>query len=110
MFKEDSMTTSMEKKCACLNAKAFGLAWGTLWSAGLLFMVILAHFSGGYGANVVAALGTVYLGYSISFTGALWGMLWGFLDGLIGGFLIAWLYNYFCCCFEKGCFSCKKKD
>jgi hypothetical protein len=36
---------------------------------------------------------TIYIGYSVSWAGAVVGALWGFVDGLIGGLAFAWLYN-----------------
>lgn len=77
-----------------LNAMAMGLAFGVLWAAGVLIIALLATYNG-YGSEMVASLGTVYLGLEATLTGALIGAVWGFVDAFIGGYVLAWLYNKF---------------
>ena len=38
-------------------------------------------------------LSSLYIGYALSFVGAISGAVWAFVEGLIGGALFAWLYN-----------------
>ena len=75
-----------------IDIKAFGLAGGILWSAGVLIMGLLA-MGCGYCGNFVAGLGNFYLGYSASFLGSIIGAVWAFVDAGIGCAIFAWLYN-----------------
>ena len=75
-----------------LDIKAFGLAGGILWSAGVLIMGLLA-MGCGYCGKFVAGLGNFYLGYSASFLGSIIGATWAFVDAGIGCAIFAWLYN-----------------
>ncbi len=77
-----------------LNIKAFGLAGGITW--GLLILLLTFWFLiMGYQGSVLAKLGNVYIGYSVTFWGAFIGLVWGFIDGFIIGAFFAWLYNKF---------------
>jgi len=69
------------------------LSLGIMWSLGILFISILTLITNSYLHNVVDFLSTIYLGYSLSFSGIIAGMIWGFFDAAIGGFVFAWLYN-----------------
>ena len=75
-----------------LNVKAFGLALGIVWAVGAFIMGISA-MTLGYCAKFVEALGTIYIGYTATFTGSVIGSIWAFFDAGIGGVIIAWLYN-----------------
>ena len=76
-----------------LSPKAFGLALGILSGAALFLATLwIAASSGG---NHLIMLRQFYLGYSVSFVGALIGLVYAFIDGFIAGALIAWLYNRF---------------
>ena len=77
-----------------LDAKACGLALGTLWAGGIIFMGLLAMVCS-WAMPFVDILAVMYRGYSASIIGSLIGALWGFVDAFIGGFLFAWLYNKF---------------
>ena len=76
-----------------LNKKALGLAAGILWGLSLLLMTAWAVMA--EGGNTLQVLSRFYVGYSVSWTGALIGLVYGFLDGFVGGWLLAWLYNKF---------------
>lgn len=78
-----------------LNVKAFGLAMGILWGGSLVVMGILAMVIPDYCADFVAAVGSKYIGYTVTIPGLLLGGLWGFVDAGIGGLILAWLYNKF---------------
>jgi len=69
------------------------ISFGILWSLGVLFMSMTALVTQSYMHNIVDFLSTIYLGYSLSFSGIIVGMIWGFFDAAIGGFVFAWLYN-----------------
>ncbi len=75
-----------------LNEKAFGLAAGILWAFAALFLAITAGLWG-YGADCVAMMGQLYLGYAPTFVGAIVGAIWAFIDAFIAFFIFAWLYN-----------------
>jgi hypothetical protein len=70
---------------------ALGIAIGVLWAFYVFFAGIFAMF--GWGAAMVAALGSFYLGYGASIVGAIIGAVWAFVDGFVAGFVIAWIYN-----------------
>lgn len=76
-----------------LNEKALAISLGFLWSLAILSLSIIAMMSENYLHNVVEFFSSIYLGYSLSFTGILIGMVWAFIDAAIGGWLLAWLYN-----------------
>jgi len=80
------------RKAGPLNAPKFGLAMGIIWGLALLIIGIAAAYAG-YGKEIVALCGSVYIGYDATLVGAIVGTIWGFFDGLIGGFIFAWLYN-----------------
>ncbi|MBR9693363.1 hypothetical protein GOV07_05580 [Candidatus Woesearchaeota archaeon] len=76
------------------NAKALGLAGGTLWGAIMLVgttAAVLFDYGNGF-FNVWMAL---YPGYAITWLGVVLGAVYGFIDGFIGGWVVAWLYNKF---------------
>ncbi|MEJ6660699.1 MAG: bacteriophage holin [Candidatus Thioglobus sp.] len=76
-----------------LNEKALAISLGALWSLAILSLSIIAMMSENYLHNVVEFFSSIYLGYSLSFTGILIGMVWAFIDAAIGGWFLAWLYN-----------------
>lgn len=74
-----------------LHVKAFALACGLTWGAGIFILTWwIMFFEGEF-----SFLSEVYRGYSISPVGSLVGLAWGFVDGFVGGFIFAWLYNRF---------------
>jgi hypothetical protein len=74
-----------------LNVKALAIALGASWAFCILFAGWVAIF--GWSVQFVEVMGSVYLGYNASFTGAIIGALWGFVDGAIAGVVIAFIYN-----------------
>ena len=76
-----------------LKVKALAISLGVLWSLAILSLSIIAMMSENYLHNVVEFFSSIYLGYSLSFTGILIGMVWAFIDAAIGGWFLAWLYN-----------------
>jgi len=82
-----------EVRTVKINKVSLGLALGILWGASV-FLVTLWVMARGGGQHLYL-LHNFYLGYSVSFVGALLGLVYGFVDGFIGGWLIALLYNAF---------------
>jgi hypothetical protein len=76
-----------------LDAKASGLAFGIMWSFGVLILSLVSLFSETYLHNIADFFSSVYLGYELNLMGIIIGMVWGFFDAFIGGFVLAWLYN-----------------
>lgn len=74
-----------------LQINALGISVGVIWAAYILFCGITASF--GWGAALVDAISSLYIGYGPTFLGAVIGAIWGFVDGYIAGVVIAWLYN-----------------
>ncbi len=77
-----------------LNVKSLALSFGVTWGVAI-FLLTYWLLIFGYDGLTLAKLGKVYLGYSVTWYGALIGLIWGFVDGLIGGALVAYLYNKF---------------
>jgi hypothetical protein len=75
------------------NVKAFALACGLIWGAGLCAITWWIIIFDGSGAGPTF-IGSVYRGYSVTPLGSLVGLLWGFFDGSIGGAFFALLYNF----------------
>jgi len=74
------------------NVKAYALAFGIWWGAGLFLLtwwIIILEGSSGE----ATLIGRVYPGYNISPVGSLLGLGWGFVDGFVFGGIFAWLYN-----------------
>ncbi|MCK4870116.1 MAG: bacteriophage holin [Gammaproteobacteria bacterium] len=88
-------------KYGTLHPLSFGLALGLLWAVALFTMATVGEFVGGYGLGFVKGIGTIYVGYGATMTGALIGAAWGFVDACVGGILVAWIYNLFCRGFGK---------
>ena len=76
-----------------LHNTAFGLASGILWGLCVFIATAWAILKGG--GNTLALLEQFYLGYSVTWLGAVIGLVWSFINGFIYGWLFAWLYNIF---------------
>ncbi len=77
-----------------INIKALALSIGIVWGLAV-FLLTVWFLIMGYSGDLLAKLGSVYLGYSVSWLGAFIGLIYGFVDGLIGGALLGFLYNKF---------------
>lgn len=77
-----------------VNAKALALSMGIMWGGTIGFVTAWIVVAGSPG-ETLGKLSVIYIGYDVSWTGALIGGAYAFTDGLIGGFLLAWLYNSF---------------
>ena len=86
----------MSNNRAKLSVWAFGFAFGIVWAIALLIMGWLAWLSG-WGVQMISVIGSVYLGYTPTFWGAIVGAIWGFVDFFIGGVIFAAIYNACTC-------------
>ncbi len=77
---------------AKFDVRAFGLACGIVWAAGVCALGIFSFFLD-WGRIMVAVLASLYPGYSSALPGIIAGTLWAFVDGALFGVLFAWLYN-----------------
>lgn len=76
-----------------LRKRALGLSLGVVWGLTVFAATIWANIRGG-GATL-RVLDAFYLGFSISYPGAVIGLVWGFVNGFVWGVLIASFYNMF---------------
>lgn len=83
-----------------LNIKAMALTAGITWGV-MVFVATLWVIIGPTAGETLSKLKMYYLGYSVSFVGAIIGLLWGFVHGCIGGAVFALIYNCTTKC-EKG--------
>ncbi|MFH1575999.1 MAG: hypothetical protein ABID35_00490 [Candidatus Margulisiibacteriota bacterium] len=74
-----------------LDAVKFGLTLGIVWAGCVLSLGITSMF--GFGAGLVKAIGSIYIGYGAGIGGAAIGTVWAFLDMGVGGLIIALIYN-----------------
>ncbi len=77
-----------------INTKALAISAGITWGLAI-FLLTVWFLVMGYSGNFLAKLGSIYIGYSVSWLGAFIGLIYGFVDGLIGGALLGYLYNKF---------------
>lgn len=70
---------------------ALGIAIGVLWALYVGCLAITAMFH--WGAELIAPLASLYIGYGASVIGAIIGAAWAFVDGFVAGIVIAWIYN-----------------
>lgn len=76
-----------------LNPKAFGCALGVV--KGLIIFVATVYVTWAGGGETLIKLSRFYIGYSVTYPGAIVGLIYGLIDGFIVGFVIASLYNIF---------------
>ncbi|HEB01368.1 MAG TPA: hypothetical protein ENI16_00015 [Candidatus Portnoybacteria bacterium] len=82
-----------------LDKKAFGLVSGVILGVVVFIATIWVVLRGG--GNHLRLLDQFYLGYSISYLGAVVGLIYGFVTGFISCWIFAALYNVFAKCCEK---------
>lgn len=88
------------KVCEGLDPKRVGLALGIVSSIYMLFLGLVAGFFG-WGAALVRLIGSLYIGYDVTFKGLIIGMVWVFIDCFIAGYIFAWFYNKIGGCCSK---------
>ena len=79
---------------AKLSPKALGLALGLFWALIVLSFGILAHFSP-IGITFINSVQTIYVGYSIDWSGIAIGTALAFIHLFVKGFIAAVIYNLF---------------
>ncbi len=79
---------------AKLSPKAMGLSLGLIWALIVLSFGVLAHFFP-VGVTFVNSVQTIYVGYSIDWSGIAIGTLLAFIHLFIKGFIVAAVYNLF---------------
>ena len=79
---------------AKVDSLALGVAFGTVFAAGIFLVTNLLILKGGenIGPNL-ALLGQFFPGYTVTFGGSLLGLLYGFISGFALGWLIAMIRN-----------------
>ena len=77
-----------------INTKALALSIGIFWSLAS-FLLTVWFLIMCYQGEHLSLLSAIYLGYSVSWTGAFVGLIYGFVYGLIAGALIGFFYNKF---------------
>ena len=83
-----------KEKVGKLDAGKLGLASGILFAACVFLMTLLATWIG-YGQHCALSIQDIYgfLGYSISFVGAILGAIYAFIEGFVFAWLLALIYN-----------------
>lgn len=77
-----------------LRKRALGLSLGVVWG---LFICIATLWATARGhGKTLSLLKGYYVGYGVSYLGALVGLAWGVVHGFVAGVLVAWLYDVFC--------------
>lgn len=74
-----------------IDAKAFGLACGTVLGVASVLATVFSLWRGA--GQTIGVLSAVYFGYSWSYTGAVVALIWGLIYGFAGGWLVATIYN-----------------
>jgi len=77
-----------------LNPKNLGLTGGILWGLTIFVLTLMSVNGGGYAGAFLAAVASIYPGYTITTLGSVIGLVWGFVDAFIALFIFAWLYNW----------------
>jgi len=75
------------------NIKAFALAFGLWWGAGVFFVTWWRIFTDTISGDPMM-LELFYPWYSVTPLGSVIGFVWGFVCGAICGGVLAWLYNF----------------
>ncbi|RLF35216.1 MAG: hypothetical protein DRM99_05095 [Thermoplasmata archaeon] len=80
---------------AKLDSLKFGLAGGLITALCIFVTTILVVIFQPYGMECASIIADIYgfLGYSISFFGAVLGAIYGFIDGFILTWIFALIYN-----------------
>lgn len=88
-----------EKHYCRISVKGLAVAGAIFWGVYLFALAFLAGFGLRFmwvSKELVELLSTVYPGYVVGFSGAVFGLMYGLLCGAVCGGLLAWLHNKFC--------------
>ena len=77
-----------------LNVKAFGITCGIIFGLAI-FLITAVFILGDLTGNTLRKLHNIFIGYEITWLGAVIGLAWGFVSGLIGGIVFSGIYNSF---------------
>lgn len=75
-----------------LNFLHVSLSMAIFFSVAMLALSLFALI--GFGEEIATLIGTIYVGYKLTFLGILCGLLYGFVDGFIAGAIFVWIYNW----------------
>lgn len=92
--RQDTLPEPVLQAFAPLHKLAMGVAWGTVLSGLIFLMTVALLLKGGehVGPNL-GLLGQFFIGYTVTWTGALVGLLWGFAAGFVLGWGFALTRN-----------------
>ncbi|MFH0758461.1 MAG: hypothetical protein V2B15_14330 [Bacteroidota bacterium] len=75
-----------------LNKRAFALSSGIILGV-VIFVITVVFIIFNQEGIQLAKLHKLFIGYQVTWVGAILGLLWGFVYGVISGWIFAWLYN-----------------
>ncbi len=76
-----------------IPAIQIGLTLAIFWSLVFFFSTILHILTGYPGAGFLNVFKSIYLGYNISWGGAVVGLIWAFIDGFLVGYIFVRIYE-----------------
>ena len=71
---------------------SLALAAGIISGIGVFLLAIFGMY--GVAEEIVTLIGSGYIGFEATWTGAFIGLAWGFVDGFVGIAIFALLYNF----------------
>ncbi len=89
---QETLSPSATLLFAPVDKRAFGVAVGTVTALGI-FAVTAVDVLRGYPWRGLGLLSQYFVGYSLSWEGALIGLLWGFAVGFCAGWFVAFTRN-----------------
>lgn len=90
--REETLSPSATLLFAPVDKRAFGVAIGTVTGLGI-FAVTAVDLLRGYPWRGLRLLAQYFVGYSLTWEGALIGLLWGFAVGFCAGWFVAFTRN-----------------
>ncbi len=92
--KTDDPTRQVTRAVARLQAGILAVVIGALFGIGLFVMTAWLIVKGGSQVGLhLQLLGNYFIGYSVTWTGAIVGLLWGAALGGVVGWIIGMVYN-----------------
>lgn len=90
--REETLSPSATLLFAPVDKRAFGVAVGTVMGLGI-FAVTAVDLLRGYPWRGLRLLSQYFVGYTVTWEGALIGLLWGFAVGFCAGWFVAFTRN-----------------
>jgi len=87
-----------------INGNSLGISLGITWGATVFLATVILLVKAKYGIHyeptlgigpTLGKLGQFYMGYSVTYFGAIVGFIYGFVHAYIVGRIVAWIYNLF---------------